>query len=178
MFPGSVILSGLAECREADVRFSEWLPGKKMRLLFRASRDGASAASFHRLCDGEGPTVTLIKSSNGCVFGGYAGVPWSSPIDCTFHACPSAFLFTLRNPYGDPIARFMSNGGARAVYCYSDYGPAFGSYYGDLLVSGEFDGISLTNFPRDYIDTQGRGYATFTGDRNFTPTEVEVWAVE
>ena len=85
MFPDSVVLSGLVEGREVDVRFGEWLPGKRFRLLFRSSRDGASAASFHTACDGQGPTVTFIKSSGGYVFGGYAGVKYLAPVNV---ACP------------------------------------------------------------------------------------------
>ena len=177
MFPDSAVLSGLREGREVDVRFGEWLPGMKMRLLFRSSRDGASAASFHTACDGQGPTVTLVKSSGGYVFGGYAGVAWSSPTYITYHACPSAFLFTVTNPHGDPTTRFMSNGNEYAVVCYSGSGPMFGRA-GDLHVSGAFNGGSRTNFPCNYTDTRGRGYATFTGRLYFTPAEVEVWAVE
>jgi hypothetical protein len=108
VFPASAVLSGSVVGREVDVMFGEWLPGKRMRLLFRSSRDGATAASFHRLCDEQGPTVILIKSSGGYVFGGYAGVAWSSKL--SYYACPSAFLFTITNPHGDPITRFMSNG--------------------------------------------------------------------
>jgi len=175
MFPDSAVLSGLGEVREVDVRFGEWLPGKRFRLLFRSSRDGASAASFHTACDGQGPTVTLIKSSGGYVFGGYAGVAWSS--DSSSHACPSAFLFTVTNPHGDPITRFMSNGDRWAVVCFFGWGPTFGAGQ-DMWVSGAFDGTSFTNFPRSYTDTLGRGNATFTGAYYFTPAEVEVWAVE
>jgi hypothetical protein len=175
MFPDSAVLSGLVERREADVRFGEWLPGKRFRMLYRSSRDGASAASFHLLCDDQGPTVTLIKSSGGYVFGGYAGVAWSSTF--TWHACPSAFLFTVTNPHGEPITRFMSNGDRGAVECRSWCGPAFGRG-NDMWVSGAFDDASYTNFPYSYTDTLGRGNATFTGALYFTPAEVEVWTVE
>jgi len=178
-FPGSTVLSDLSVGSEVDAKFTEWLPGKTFELLFRSSRDGPSAASFHAACDREGPTVTLIKSSGGYVFGGYAGVPWSSPAGYigTFHVCPSAFLFTVTNPHGDPITRFMSNGDGHAVRCGDGFGPAFG-YGSDLFVSGAFNDESYTNFPHSYIDTRGRGEVTFAGGRDFTPAEVEVWAVE
>jgi len=175
VFPASTVLSGLRNGREVDVRFTEWLPGKKTRLLYRSSRDGASAASFHASCDGQGPTVTLIKCTDGYVFGGYAGVAWSSAYG--WHACPSAFLFTVTNPHGDPITRFMSDGDGGAVGCFSDCGPLFGGGH-DLYVSGAFDGTSCTNFPFSYYDTRGRGNATFTGALYFTPAEAEVWAME
>jgi len=178
LFPDSAVFSGLVEgrLREVDVRFGEWLPDKRFRLLYRSSRDGASAASFHTACDGQGPTVVLIKSSGGYVFGGYAGVAWSSTN--RYHRCPSAFLFTVTNPHGDPITRFMSNGDEYAVRCYSGHGPTFGAGPADLDVSGAFDGSSFTHFPHSYNDTRGRRGATFTGAWKFTPAEVEVWAVE
>jgi len=175
VFPASAVLSDLSVGSEVDAKFTEWLPGKRTRLLFRSSRDGASGASFHTACDGQGPTVTLIKSSGGYVFGGYAGLAWSSV--GRDHKCPSAFLFTVTNPHGDPITRFMSNGDIFAVRCCSGWGPVFGAGP-DLYVSPAFDGSSFTDFPESYIDTRGRGKATFTGARNFTPAEVEVWAVE
>jgi len=174
VFPASTVLSGLRNGREVDVRFTEWMPGKRFQLLYRSSRDGAFAAPFHRLCDDQGPTVTLIKSIGGYVFGGYAGVAWSS--GPKFHACPSAFLFTVTNPHGDPITRFMSNGDWWAVKCHFGHGPTFGA--SDLAVYGEYDGESFTNFPNSYTDTRGRGEATFTGACFFTAEVVEVWAVE
>ena len=56
-----------------------WLPPRKgeyrLRLLFRASRDGFAAATFHSRCDNKGPTVTIVKSGNN-IFGGFADVSW------------------------------------------------------------------------------------------------------
>ena len=59
-----------------------WLPlldsGKRrhcFRLLFRASRDGFAAATFHSRCDNKGPTVTIVKSGNN-VFGGFTEQSW------------------------------------------------------------------------------------------------------
>ena len=59
-----------------------WLPlldsGKRrhrFRLLFRASRDGFAAATFHSRCDNKGPTVTIVKSGKN-VFGGFTEQSW------------------------------------------------------------------------------------------------------
>jgi len=56
-----------------------WLPSQegKWRLLFRASRDGFAAATFHSRCDKKGPTVTIVKSGNN-IFGGFAEESWTS----------------------------------------------------------------------------------------------------
>ena len=44
-------------------------------LLYRASRNGWTASSFHSCCDNKGPTVTVVKSGN-YIFGGYTDHQW------------------------------------------------------------------------------------------------------
>ena len=54
-----------------------WLPRDgKWRLLFRASRDGFAAATFHSKCDNKGPTVTIVKSGSN-IFGGFTELSWN-----------------------------------------------------------------------------------------------------
>ncbi|ETO13190.1 hypothetical protein RFI_24186 [Reticulomyxa filosa] len=54
---------------------SKWMPKKytqkKWKLLLRASKDGFDSATFHRKCDNKGPTVVIVHSHLGHVFGGY-----------------------------------------------------------------------------------------------------------
>ena len=50
-------------------------------LLYRGSRDGWDASDFHRLCDGKGATVSIIKVKNGKLCGGYTSIPWKSSDD-------------------------------------------------------------------------------------------------
>ena len=57
-------------------------PVRKLQLLYRMTRDGASAKVFHELCDGKGPTVTLIQGFGDTpdyIFGGYTDISWASP---------------------------------------------------------------------------------------------------
>ena len=44
-------------------------------LLYRASRNGWTAANFHSFCDNKGPTVTVVKNGN-YIFGGYTKQSW------------------------------------------------------------------------------------------------------
>ena len=53
-------------------------PTTVIKLLYRGSRDGWDAKDFHRLCDNQGPTVTLVKSSAGRISGGFTTVSWTS----------------------------------------------------------------------------------------------------
>ena len=57
-----------------------WLPGAMVgewHLLFRASRDGFAASTFHSKCDNKGPTVTVVKSGAN-IFGGFTEKGWTS----------------------------------------------------------------------------------------------------
>ena len=57
-----------------------WLPVAMVgewRLLFRASRDGFAASTFHSNCDNKGPTVTVVKSGAN-IFGGFTEKPWTN----------------------------------------------------------------------------------------------------
>ena len=63
--------------------------------------------------------------------------------------------------------------------CLSNHGPLFGGGYDLGLHPGADTGQSYTNFPNPsgYTDTLGRANATFTGAKNFTAEDYEVWAV-
>jgi hypothetical protein len=48
--------------------------------LYKASDPGVgfSAAKFHSLCDNKGPTLTLIQTTAGHIFGGFTNLSWDS----------------------------------------------------------------------------------------------------
>jgi hypothetical protein len=50
-----------------------------LRLIYRGSRDGFKAAVFHSKCDKKGPTLIIIKSEFGKIFGGFTDIEWNSP---------------------------------------------------------------------------------------------------
>ena len=45
--------------------------------LFRASEKHFLGGFFHKLCDGHSPTITIIQSEYGNIFGGYTITPWN-----------------------------------------------------------------------------------------------------
>ena len=63
--------------KQYDQYLREWL-GKhyKWKLLYRASEHNYSAYSFHKCCNDKGPTLIVIKSSGGWIFGGYTTQSW------------------------------------------------------------------------------------------------------
>ena len=68
-----------------------YLNGQTFTLLYRASRDGYTAAAFHSKCDGKINTLIIIRSNTyGNVFGGYANVAWPTSATATDS---NAFIF-------------------------------------------------------------------------------------
>jgi len=68
---------------------------KKWKLIFRASKESFSATKFHQKCDNKGPTITIIESTNGNVFGGYNELDWST--NSQYGNTNNNFLFILSN---------------------------------------------------------------------------------
>ena len=74
-----------------------WLQEKEMidypSLLYSAEDDGWTAAKFHELCDGKGPTLVLIESEHGCIFGGSTSCSWAGNGWCKYQAVISLISF-------------------------------------------------------------------------------------
>ena len=62
--------------KQYDSYLREWAGDYKWRLIYRASEHDYTAKSFHEYCDDKGPTLIVIKSSEGDIFGGYTTQSW------------------------------------------------------------------------------------------------------
>ena len=103
-------------------QLNNWInPSKslKFELLFAASINGDKAEQFHKNCDGKGQTATIVKSTNGHIFGGYLSIPFTS--DHQSHFDDKAFLFSLTNKKKFPIVIKE-----KAVCHYRNWGPYIG----------------------------------------------------
>ena len=64
--------------QQYDDKLRKWLGNDyKWKLIYRASEHGYTGRSFHEYCDDKGPTLIVIKSSGGWIFGGYTTQSWS-----------------------------------------------------------------------------------------------------
>jgi hypothetical protein len=123
-----------------------WVPAayssKEWTLLYRASTDGFKASTFHSKCDGKAPTLIIIKSEGGNVFGGFAAMAWESQSiwgEFVHDTTTSSFLFTLCNRQGIQPTKFMIKDATKSILCYSGCGPMFGSC--DIYISDSSDSI-------------------------------------
>ncbi|CAF0886125.1 unnamed protein product [Adineta steineri] len=172
-FPNGTILQ-----QEHKVKLNEFYGNINQRweLIYKATRDGFSADAFHSCCDNKGPTMTIIQSNNNYLFGGYTSVSW---ISCQqYRNDETAFLFTLTNPKKIPPTKYTIKPDrvANAIYDDSGSGPRFGDGNDIKLCSSSNKLTSnYTNFPKAYNDTTKEGNRTFTGNLNFTTSEIEVF---
>jgi hypothetical protein len=157
--------------------------GKKIRLLYRGSRDGFGSKAFHNKCNMRSHTLTIVKAQGGCIFGGYTPVPWGSTKDPTFQedAVQKSFLFTLINPHGIPARTFplIREQKDHAIMSGSAIGPAFGGGR-DLMICDE------CNTREDSYSCVGSTYKNdtkisrtllLTGARRFLVEEIEVFQI-
>ena len=93
-----------------------WLPNKpsKIKLLFDTSRDGDYSSTFHDKCDGKCPTLVVIKSNTGYIFGGYVTSAWIA--NNSDIAAQNSFIFSLNQKqkyYASSQNNSIINGGTR-----------------------------------------------------------------
>ncbi len=141
---------------------------------------------FHELCDEKGPTITVMKSKAGRVFGGFTMQSWDSETD-DFKADEKAFIYSIdRQQIYRPIDT------QRAIYCESYCGPCFGGGalgLGRDLLNEEDGGWCYIDWYHDGaiygIESDAQGNHEVTGEGNerengekwFTCEELEVFEV-
>jgi hypothetical protein len=152
---------------------------QRWKLIYRASQHGFTADQFHKHCDNYGPTITVIRSLTGFIFGGFTAIPWTSIHQDKYDI--KAFLFTLKNPHGIQPTKYPigERSASFAVSHRKTNGPTFGSINNggsDIYVHCPFnsDG-SRTHFPKSYIDITRKGKTTFTDNPHFSCKDVEVF---
>jgi hypothetical protein len=91
-----------------------------LTLLFSGTTHEWERSKFHELCDEKGPTIIVMKSKAGRVFGGFAMKSWDSKTQ-GLKADEKAFIYSIDR---QQIYRVIDS--QKALYCRSDRGPCFG----------------------------------------------------
>ena len=122
-------------------------------LLYKASLHGNLINNFHSRCDGYGPTVTVVKTKTGILFGGFTSIKINS--NGTYVKDPTAFVFNLTN---NKKYHVIDNG-QNNIGNFNQYAIIFGRGLGNTafymeqkcLNSGVFN---LENSPEYNVNTQ------------------------
>ncbi len=154
---------------------------KQWKLQYRATRDGFTAQNFHTKCDTVANTLTIIKSTNGNIFGGFTEKAWDSSSGYVID--PKAFVFSLVNNENKPFKALCTNGSS-AIQCHSDCGPMFGnnSTGCDIVIKSgsNVNQSGWSNFGSSYkhADYQygtEKAKSILAGSHNFQTLEIEVF---
>ncbi|RNA44684.1 tldc domain-containing [Brachionus plicatilis] len=141
------------ESMQINGKFQNW------KLLYRGSRDGFEACSFHKKCDTHPNTLTIVRTDTLKIFGGFTGSTWSSDSN-EFKSDPYAFLFSLAtNSNNSQIIKCSDE--KYAIYCDKDFGPCFGN--GDIKIN------NLSNLSKKNESTVGFTY----GEKTFEYGSIE-----
>ena len=139
-------------------------------LIYKATRDGDKADTFHTMCDSYNHTLVLIKTLKGRKFGGYTYEKWEgediSKVD------NRAFLFSIDNK-----KVYNVNRNEEAIGCYKLNGPDFCGW--QIVIQDNFltnkqcyTGEKEMNFKTD------EDYELNGGEKYFGVEELEVFQIK
>nr|XP_022339418.1 interferon-induced protein 44-like isoform X2 [Crassostrea virginica] len=177
------MMAGLLQKEDFD-QLSKWIGGRrKFSLLYKISRDGCSAPSFHSKCDNKGMTVTVLYNPSGTVYGGFTSQNWTS-VGASV-SDPKAFLFTLKyngksSPMEFPIKPEKH---ANAIYCAAACGPVFGdghdlfTFKGTLTASNGVFALNGSCTLNSAYNMKGNDFNAFANG-NLQVNELEVYQVD
>jgi len=143
-------------------------------LIYRASRDGADANSYHKMCDGKANTVSVLQTVKGNKFGGYTEIPIES--GNIAYKDPNSFVFSLNK---QKIYENLNKDGA-VIRHYKGYGPYFAG--GFITFDSQFysnnnnyvyDRASSSNF----FSNNEKEYEINNGEQFFAIRELEVFEI-
>ena len=141
----------------------------KFQLLYKGTKDGDTYDIFHKKCDNQGPTISIIESTDGQIFGGYTSKSWD---------------INNKSDISDPDS-FLFNINIKKKYCVSNNK---GLYKSDGYIC-DFGGSSFHELWLDsiYFSKSGwcdngngynfKNYELSGGKRNYKVKECEVYKV-
>ena len=146
----SLIINKDIKKQEAIINWIKQKINKKnidFKKIFTMSLNGSSCNDFHNYCDNKGPTITIIKTTNNKIFGGFTPLNWESSGngENKYDKSNQTFLFSL-----DLMKKFdMINAKKEAIYCSKNNGPYFGGRDFSIesnMKTGQTYANSETNF--------------------------------
>ena len=141
--------------------------------IFIMNKNGSSSKDFHKYCDNNGPTLTLIKTIKNKIFGGFTPLNWDiSGVD-KIDENNQTFIFSLNlNKKYDLIKTER-----KAIRFTKDFGPIFGDK--DIALNKNMKtGISFANELSNFLPKNNLELTGGKGDKeNFETKEVEVFKI-
>ena len=145
--------------------------------IYRTS-DGWASNQIHAKIDNQGPTITIIKTTKNKIFGGFTTMPWDK--SGNYKSDTKAFTFSVNLCSKYPVD--PDNPG-NAIFCYSGYGPAFGSSHFFYINSNSNTSNesyvfahNCSTYPNSPVAENGQS-ALLDGEETFLVADMEVYQV-
>jgi hypothetical protein len=174
----SIILSGRDQIKDL-ITLCDISITKKYNLIYRASKDGFEASSFHLKCDKQPNTLIIIKSEYGNIFGGYTEQDWTHDwkSDDKWKSDKNSFIFSLINKKNMPL-KFKCLDTAKAIGCLSFNGPVFGFGPAFQISNNSNQNSKSSSNPQIYNDNLLEAKFFIAGSQNFKVLEIEAYRLE
>ena len=164
---------------EKQEKIINWIDSKinknkiDFKLIFKMSENGEKSGDFHKYCDDKGPTLSLIKTTQNRIFGGFTPLNWKNSGGYVEDKSNITFIFSLNtNKKFDLI-----KDDKQAIYCSSDYGVNFGA--ADFRLNKNLkEGITYANTSCKFLSNKNLELTGGKGDNEkFETEEFEVYQV-
>ena len=144
------------------------------KLLYRATRDGDKASTFHKYCDGICPLIILVKTKKEIRFGGFTETYYESTKEYKGKRDDKAFIFSL-----DKLKSYNIEKGQNAILCFKNYGPVFyGNKYSNIFLNDNFFKTEGTVAKKGDRFLTKEDYEINMGEQTFNTKQIEVYQVK
>ena len=156
------------------IKNTELLKNKKIKykLLYRGTRDGMNPSSFHQKCNSIPQTVSIVQTTKGYKFGGYAEKTWENH-NGIWIKDDKSFVFSIGH-----MKIYNNVQGKEAILHNNDYGPSF---CGCIQIKKDFSNNENYTYDKNsanqYFSGFNSDYELNDGERNFSLAEIEVFQV-
>ena len=141
------------------------------KLIYRGSTHGDTVRTFHKKCDNIKGTLTVIKTKEGLIFGGYCSVCWESG-DELIKEDLNSFIFSIN------LSKiyFVSKNNEPSILCDKNRGPSFIGMFtvNDNMFSMKSD---INPWKIQRYSGESSLYEINGGEPSFIIEEIEVFQV-
>ena len=174
------------EIKFIEKKLKEINPNKDLKinfnLIYRATEDGDKSQDFHAKCDKIGPNITIVKTKNGYIFGGFTYKNWehlkrdinvNKPNLGSATRDPKAFGFSVN------YQKIYNNSKPDefAIWCNKNYGATFKNNFFQIFDECLKKGGYCNARSNSHFEGQDTDYEISGGKSRFGIEELEVFEV-
>ena len=167
------LIGNIIKNKEYNKLICEWIDKNqkfKFKLLYCGTLDGDTIQIFHKNCDNQGKTISIIQSTDNQIFGGYTEKSWDINNKSDIPD-PNSFLFNLNLKKKYPVSNNKGIVNKSGYIC--DFG--YSSFH-ELWIENNF--LSKGGGCDNGDGYNFKNYELSGGKNNFNIKEIEIFKIE